>query len=116
MTHKSEFFKRHNIKEDSLSIKEIAKIGGISEADAEKINDRGKGAWSTNLKSVRMKGTFKKNVDAPRSQKLSAERWGIARLYAFVNKLDKIKAGGKKIINQDPDIARKYIKDIKFIK
>jgi hypothetical protein len=32
-----------------------------------------------------MKGTFKKNVEAPMSQKLSKEQWAMARVYSFLN-------------------------------
>ena len=108
MTHKSEFLRRHNIRERSLSLEEISAISGVSLSDLKEIDLRGRGAWKTNIKSVRMKGTFEKDVDAPRSQKLSAEQWGIARVYAFVNKLDKIKEGKQKRLNQDCDIAKKY--------
>lgn len=116
MTHKQEFFKRNNIKDESLSLREISALSGVSVADLKKIDDRGKGAWKTNIKSVRMKGTFKKNVDAPRSAKLSAEAWSRSRIYAFVNKLDKVREGKTKTINQDFDIAKKYVKNIKFKK
>jgi hypothetical protein len=32
-----------------------------------------------------MKGTFKKGVNAPMSQKLSKEQWAIARVYSFID-------------------------------
>jgi hypothetical protein len=32
-----------------------------------------------------MKGSFKKNVAAPRSQKLSKEQWAMARVYSFLD-------------------------------
>jgi len=108
MTHKTQFLRRHNIRERSLSLEEISAISGVSLSDLKEIDKRGKGAWKTNIKSVRMKGTYEKNVDAPRSQKLSAEEWGRARIYALVNKLDRIKEGKQKRLNQDCDIARKY--------
>lgn len=111
-THKKQFFKRHNIKEDSLTVGEIAKIAGISNEDANDIFNRGIGAHKTNPESVRMKGTFKKNPSAPISKKLSAEQWAYARLYAFVNKLDRIKEGKQKYLNQDCDIGRKYYKKV----
>lgn len=113
MTHKTEFFKRHNIKDKSLSLQEIRAISGVSLADLKEIDLRGRGAWKTNIESVRVKGTYEKDPNVARKDKLSAEQWGIARVYAFVNKLDKIKEGAQKRINQDCDIARKYIKDVK---
>jgi hypothetical protein len=110
MTHKKEFFRRHGVNKDSLSKSEIASLCGISKADADTVYDRGVGAHKTNPESVRLKGSFKKDPSAPVSQKLSAEQWGYARLYAFCNKLDKIKAGKQKRLNQDCDIAKKYYK------
>ena len=112
-THKKQFFKRHNVKEDSLSLGEISKISGVSFADLKEVYNRGVGAHKTNPQSVRMKGTFKKNVKAPISQKLSKEQWGMARVYGFVNKLDRIKEGKQNYIRHDCDIARKYYKDFK---
>jgi hypothetical protein len=32
-----------------------------------------------------MKGTFKKNVKAPYSKKLSKEQWAMARVYSFLD-------------------------------
>ncbi len=112
-THKKQFFKRHNIKEESLGLGEISKISGISFADLKEVYNRGRGAWKTNIASVRVKGSFKKDPSAPRSAKLTAEQWGIARVYGLVNKLDRIKEGKQKRINQDCDIARKYYKSVK---
>jgi hypothetical protein len=33
-----------------------------------------------------MKSTGEKNVDAPRSEKMSIDQWSISRVYAFVMK------------------------------
>ena len=109
-THKQKFFRRHGVKEDSLSLTEISKLSGVSLNDLLKVQDRGEGAWSSNIKSVRLKSSFKKNNTAPRSARLSADQWGRARVYAFVNKLDEIKEGKRKEMNQDTDIYEKYIK------
>ena len=46
---------------------------------------------------------FKKNQDLPRSQKLSAQQWGISRVYAFINKFEK-----GYIPNHDVDLLREY--------
>jgi len=109
-THKAKFLKR--VGEDaskSFTLAQLARISGVSVADLREIKKRGQGAWRTNPTSVRMRGTYKKNVVAPRSQKLSATQWGIARVYAFLNKRDEIKAGKRKRIDQDPDIMKKYL-------
>lgn len=64
------------------------------------VYDRGAGAYESNPQSVRMKGTYKKNVKAPMSKKLSKEQWSYARIYSFVNKLE-----GKRKLNHDLDLV-----------
>lgn len=89
-THKQQFNKRHGFERDaSHTLYELSKISGYPVSTLNEIYERGRGAWVTNIDSVRMKGTFKKNVKAPRSKKLSAEQWGVARIYAFLNKIEK---------------------------
>ena len=113
MTHREKVMKKYGLDKDkSYSIEELSKITKIKKKDLEEVDDRGKGAWKTNIRSVRMKGSFKKNVDAPRSAKLSAEQWGMARVYAFINKLDEIKSGSRKKMDQDIDIACTYTSKI----
>ena len=105
-TNKQEFNERHGYKiNDSHSINELSKISGFPLNILLKIYDRGKGAWSTNLRSVRTKGTFRKNQDLPRSQKLSAEQWAYARIYSFINKYER-----NEIPNHDVDLLRDYLK------
>ena len=73
-----------------------------------KVYERGRGAWKTNIQSVRLKPNteygpaFKKNVNAPRSAKLTAEQWGYGRVYAFVMKTKKV------FYDADRDIAEDY--------
>jgi hypothetical protein len=50
------------------------------------VYNRGIGAHKTNLKSVRLKSNYKKNVNAAAKYKLSKEQWAIARVYAFLMK------------------------------
>lgn len=86
-TNRDAFFEEHNIpKEKSLSLSEIAKLSGMPEKALQKVYQKGLGAYHTNPLSVRLKGSFKKNVDAPMSMKLSPQQWGFARVYAFVMK------------------------------
>lgn len=84
-THRTRFLKKMGLPDKSYSIEELAKISGIPKATLQEVYNRGIGAYKTNPTSVRMKGTFKKNVDAPMSQKLSKEQWAMARLYSFLN-------------------------------
>ena len=110
MTHRIEFLKRHNLDTNkSYGLSALAKVSKVRRKDLQTVYNRGVGAWKTNIKSVRMKGSFEKNVDAPRSAKLTKEQWGMARVYAFLNKLDRIKEGKQKRLNQDCDVALDYI-------
>ena len=108
LTHKQQVNTRYGFqKNKSHSLKELSHISGIPLNILKVVNLRGKGAWKTNIRSVRTKGTFKKNEDLPRSKKLTAEQWGIARVYAFINKLDK-----GVILDHDTDLIKKMIKNI----
>lgn len=111
MTHRTEFLKRHNLDTSkSYGLSALAKVSKVRRKDLQTIFNRGIGAYKTNLKSVRLKGSFKKNVDAPASAKLNKEQWAMARVYAFINKLDRIKEGKQKTLRHDCDIALDYIK------
>ena len=85
MTHRKRFLKKHNLEDKGYSIEELAEISGVDKKILQEVYNRGVGAYKTNPISVRMKGTFKKNVKAPMSQKLSKEQWGMARLYSFLD-------------------------------
>jgi hypothetical protein len=101
MTNKDEYFKRHKIKEESLSKSDIARISKIPIKVLDEVYSRGVGAWKTNPASVRTK-EGKKDPKAPRSAKMSKEQWGMSRLYSFVNKIE-----GRKKLNHDLDLAQK---------
>ena len=73
-TYKEKFNKKHGQPKDtSNSIAKIARLSGISTANARKIVDKGKGAFKSNPQSVRPSVS-------------SATQWGIARLYSAVMK------------------------------
>jgi hypothetical protein len=93
----------HNLPKDaSLSVAEMAKLSGFPIKALKEVEKRGYGAYTTNPLSVRMKGTYEKNVDAPMSQKLTPQEWAFGRLYAFLMKTKKVFYGS------DKDIAEKY--------
>lgn len=103
LTHKQQFNERMGFElNQSHSLSTLSKLTGIPLKILEQVDLRGRGAWKTNIKSVRQKGTFIKDLDLPRSKKLSAEQWGIARVYAFINKLQR-----PLILNHDIDLAKK---------
>ncbi len=106
MTQKEEYNKRHKFKKDEPhSKKEISKISNVPMKVLDEVYDRGLGAYKTNPQSVRLKGSYKKDVKAPMSKKLSAERWAQARVYSFVNKIE-----GKRLLNHDKDLLKKIPK------
>jgi hypothetical protein len=102
MTHRENVLRRFNLPLDThLSLKQIAKLSGIPIQALNEVRDRGFGAYYSNPTSVRMKGSFKKGVNAPMSMKLSPQQWAIARVYSFVDK-------GTTYKTTDADIALKY--------
>lgn len=86
-TWREKFNKKYGKEKDASNSKtEIAKLTGIKKSILDKVYDRGIGAWKTNIKSVRLKSTGKKNVNAPRSAKMPKEQWAFSRIYAWIMK------------------------------
>lgn len=86
MTRRENFLMKKGLSTDrSYSLKELSKVSGVPVATLQLVYNRGIGAYKTNPESVRMQGTFEKNVDAPLSMKLSKEQWGMARVYSFLD-------------------------------
>lgn len=83
-THRESVMKKYGLKEGQ-SLAELAKATGVPKATLQKVYNRGIGAYKTNPTSVRMKGSYRKNVNAPMSQKLSKEQWAMARVYSFLD-------------------------------
>ncbi len=102
-THREQYNKRHGFPLDtSHSISEYSKISKVSVSILREVYNRGTGAYKSNPTSVRMKGSYKKNVKAPMSNKLSKEQWSYARVVAFLNKIE-----GKQKLNHDTDLYEK---------
>jgi hypothetical protein len=90
-TNREKFLKKHGLPMDySPTMREIAKLSDMPVQALRRVYQKGMGAYYTNPTSVRMKGSFKKNVDAPMSQKLSPQQWSMARVYAFVMRTPKV--------------------------
>lgn len=85
LTRKKKVLKKYGLEDKGYSLTELAKITGVSRKTLQDVYNRGIGAYKTNPLSVRMKGSFKKNVDAPMSQKLSKEQWAMARVWSFLD-------------------------------
>ena len=91
MTNKTIFMKQHHLPADThLSLQEISKLSKMPLSALKMVYNKGLGAYHTNPTSVRLKGSYIKNVPAPMSYKLSPEHWAYARVYAFVNKSKKV--------------------------
>ena len=102
-THKKQLNKHYGFNLDkSHSISQLSRLTKIPVSILKEVYKRGEGAWSTNIKSVRTKKTFRKNQNLPRNEKLSSSQWAMARVYAFINKLLK---GSN--LNHDRDLALK---------
>lgn len=99
-THRENFLRKHNLKDKGYSLKELSRISKIPFSILLEVYNRGIGAYKTNRTSVRMKGSYAKNVDAPYKMKLSKEQWALARTYSFLDHNPK----------HDTDL-RKKIKD-----
>ena len=84
-THRTSVIKKLGLKDEGHSLTELAKASKIPRKTLQEVYNRGIGAYTTNPSSVRMKGTYKKGVDAPMSQKLSKEQWAMARVYSFID-------------------------------
>lgn len=96
-TNREAFLRKHNLPRDtSLSLKEVAQLSGMPMSALRLVYNKGLGAYASNPLSVRLKPdtkygrAYQKNVQAPASAKLSAEQWGMGRVYAFVMKSPKV--------------------------
>jgi len=86
MTHRESFLRKKGLSTDkSYSIDQLSKISGVSLHTLHQVYKRGIGAYKTQPSSVRMKGSYKKGVDAPMSMKLSKEQWAMGRIFSFLD-------------------------------
>lgn len=88
-THRENFLRAHNLEDKPYSIKQLSAVSSVPTSVLQEVYNRGIGAYRTNPQSVRMKGTFKKGVDAPMSMKLSPQQWAMARVYSFLDGNEK---------------------------
>jgi len=84
-THRENFLRKHNLEDKGYSLKELSRISKVPLSILQEVYDRGSGAYKTNRTSVRLKGSYKKNVDAPYKMKLSKEQWAVARVYSYLD-------------------------------
>ncbi len=119
-THKQRFLKSHSLNDKPYSLKELSKISQVPLSILQEVYNRGIGAYKNNPTSVRMKGSFKKNISAPLSMKLSKEQWAFSRVYSFLDgnlKHDNdLRGGGNGLeynkVKKISDYIRKHIKGL----
>lgn len=86
MTHRENVLRKYKLDfAKGHSIKELSRVTGVPVSILQEVYNRGIGAYKTNPTSVRMKGSFKKGVNAPMKMKLSKEQWAMARVYSFID-------------------------------
>ena len=93
-------------KDQEHTLQELKDITGIPMKILKEVDKRGKGAYGSNLGSVRLKEDYSKNPDLRKgaSKRLSAKQWGRARIYGFLYKSIFQKMRYKK---QDTDFYEK---------
>jgi hypothetical protein len=103
-TWKQKFNKKFGFEKDAgHSRAELSRITGISPSILTEVYKRGIGAWQTNIESVRVAKTGKKDPSAPRSVKMGKEQWAMARIYSFI-------MGGKTQKTADADLWARVLK------
>jgi len=85
MTHRENVLKRLKLENKKHSLPVLSRASGVPLSILLQVFKRGIGAYNTNPQSVRLKGSFVKNVDAPMSMKLSPQQWAMARVYSFLD-------------------------------
>jgi hypothetical protein len=106
LTNKQKFNKKYGFEKDAPhSKKEISKLTGVSMNILNEVYDRGLGAHKSNPQSVRSL-SGKKVGGKSLKGKMSAQQWGISRIYSFV-------MGGKTQKTTDKDLWQKHLKNKK---
>jgi len=102
-TNRELFLKKHDLPMDySPTMREIAQLADMPVQALRRVYQKGLGAYHTNPESVRVKGSFRKDPDAPLSRKLSPQQWAMGRVYAFVMKTRKV------FYDADREIAEEF--------
>ncbi len=106
-TFKEKFNKKFGFEKDAgHSRVELSRISGIPLSIINEAYRRGVGAHKTNITSVRVAATGKKDPTAPRSSRMSAEQWGQARSYGLIMQNPKQTKEGQ----PDADLWKRVLK------
>lgn len=85
LTHRERVIHRLGLENKPHSLAVLAKASKVPKSILQQVYNRGIGAYKTNPMSVRLAGSFIKNVPAPMAFKLSKEQWAMARVYSFLD-------------------------------
>jgi hypothetical protein len=85
LTHRQRVIKRLGLENKPHSLSALSEASKVPVSILQQVYDRGIGAYKTNPVSVRLAGSYVKNVPAPMSMKLSKEMWAMARVYSFLD-------------------------------
>jgi hypothetical protein len=85
LTHRERVIKRLGLENKPHSLAVLSKASKVPKSILQQVYNRGIGAYHTNPTSVRLAGSFVKNVPAPMSFKLSKEQWALSRVYSFLD-------------------------------
>ena len=89
-THRERFNRRHGFPlRASHSIQEIARLTGYRSSVLQQAYNRGVGARRSNPSSVRLVKTGRKNYSKSLAGKMSANQWGMGRVYGLAMKNPK---------------------------
>lgn len=97
-TKRETFLKTYKVADRPYNLQELSAISKVPLQTLQEVYNRGIGAYKTNPQSVRLKGSFVKNVKAPMSAKLSKEQWAMARVFSFLvggEHDEDLRGGGK---------------------
>jgi len=87
VSNKNKFNSKYGFPKDKgHSRAEISRLSGISIGILNQVFRRGVGARKSNPQSVRSVSDGKKRGGKSLKGKMSAEQWGVARIYSFVMK------------------------------
>ena len=87
VSNKNKFNKKYGFKSDAPHSKaEISRLTGISIGILNQVWDRAAGARKSNPSSVRSASSGKKVGGKSLRGKMSAQQWGMGRVYSFVMK------------------------------
>ena len=82
-TKRQQFIDKYNLNNESYNLNELSDITEIPIEILIEVYNRGIGAYYTNPTSVRTKD-FKKINNTSKSNRLSPQQWGYARVYSFL--------------------------------